>query len=352
MKIITNDGNLNVEDLDQFEISIETREFIDSQTEALAMFFSEEIDLTQMDLEDLGIDEKIIEELENCANALNKFENIERALAISEFLSTPLADIEESSYDENLFVCGNEEYLVLTDSEADDRALQSVKDLIDDIGITGFGEPAKSYAFDNFVQTEWFDEAMHEYNESYAYDIKSESASEPYLNRLHEEMVEKGILEEPEWPDEDDFESEEFDEEEPIEDDFDSEEEFEEAHNEWESAKEEFEEENSNSTKYEDARAAYESELESDIDNAMESFIEALDNDYDDGLDYYEQNFGKEEIAAAATNNNLFDEDAFAEWLVNENGRGTELNSYNGGEDSITITYSGEDLEFFIYRRN
>lgn len=352
MTIITQHGRIDFDDLEQFDISIDTQDFLDSQEEAIKLFFGDEIDLTKLDLEKLEVSDEIIEELENCAVAVNKFENIDRAMALAKLLDESLTEIDESSYGTHIYNYGNQEYQVLTDEEATEEAQESIKNLLDDVGITGFSEHAQDYAFNNFVDSEWFDDYMHSSNVSYADDIESEGASDDiYLNRLHEEMVETGILSEPEWPDEDDFEGEVFDEEEPDEDDFENTEDYEEALENWQNAKDEFDENNDDSA-YQDARDEYQSTLESEIENVKEEFADKLDDDYDDGIDYFKSNFGNEEFNDAVQKNNLLDEDAFVEWVVEQDGRGQSLNGYNGEEEEVTITYNGEELTFFIYRKN
>lgn len=48
--------------------------------------------------------------------------------ALAEFLDVEVKDLEVSSWDENTFVLGDQEYLVLTDEEADDAATERIKE--------------------------------------------------------------------------------------------------------------------------------------------------------------------------------------------------------------------------------
>lgn len=48
--------------------------------------------------------------------------------ALSDFLGESMDDIEQSKYDDSTFEIGNREYLVLTDVEADEKALESITD--------------------------------------------------------------------------------------------------------------------------------------------------------------------------------------------------------------------------------
>ena len=52
----------------------------------------------------------------------------ERKSALAAYLSIDIDDIEQSTYDDNQFEVGNSEYLVLTDSEADERVKSYIKD--------------------------------------------------------------------------------------------------------------------------------------------------------------------------------------------------------------------------------
>lgn len=48
--------------------------------------------------------------------------------SLAEFLRVDQEDIEVSSYDKNLFEYGNQEYLVLTDNEADERCKEQIEE--------------------------------------------------------------------------------------------------------------------------------------------------------------------------------------------------------------------------------
>lgn len=309
MNIKTQYGSIEYDDLDDFELSKKTLDFLKKQREAVELFFGDEIDLTDYDT--TFNDE--ITELAEVAIAENKFSEPERAFAIAEYTEKELNDIEESNHDEKLFDVDSEEYLVLTDEEADEEAKTRAKDLLDDIGIDGLSDNVKDHIYQNFVTTDWFDDAMKELNDSYAYDIKDEASSDSdmYVSRLHEEMVERGVMEEPEWPSEDDFE----------EDD----------------------------DAFEDATSDYRSELESEVEDKIDEFVEALNGDYENGLEYYQQNFGSEEVAEIVKNNDLLDMDAIAEYIIEFDGRGYTI-SPDYGEDSITIKYRNKDYEFYIYK--
>jgi hypothetical protein len=50
--------------------------------------------------------------------------------ALAKFLGYGTEGVEQSSYDENSFSCGREEYLVLTDSEADEKTREYILDSV------------------------------------------------------------------------------------------------------------------------------------------------------------------------------------------------------------------------------
>jgi len=119
----------------------------------------------------------------------------ERQIVLAQFLGLEeyeLDDIEEV-YDE-VYRFGNQEYYVLTDSEADEMAEKFLQEILDDGGIQIFTSSFFKHIIDNYVDSDWFDEAMYESYISYAYDIENESPNdEKFENRLEEEMAEAGV---------------------------------------------------------------------------------------------------------------------------------------------------------------
>lgn len=309
MKILTAYGSIDYDDLGEFELSEETLQYLESRKSASEIFFAHEIDLRDEDEEF----HSAIQEVAEVAIAENKFTEPSRAFAIADFCNTGFGSVEELRT--NSFEVDGAEYYVLEDDEADEMAKELAKSLLDDMGLEGMSESFKSYIYENFVNTNWFDDAMEESHSNYAYDIKSEDASsDEYVNRLHEEMVEKGVMDDPEWPDESDFEDDE--------------------------------------DGYETARDEYRDKLESEVEDNIDDFVKAMSDDYDNGLDYWRQNFGSEEIAEIVNKNNLVDYDEVAEYIVQQDGRGPSIASYDSDEHYIKITYRGDSYEFYIYRTN
>ena len=114
--------------------------------------------------------------------------------------------------DENTFEVDGAEYLVLTEDEREEEFYNYQTSLIEDMGLDAFSEWAQDYIIDNFVDEEWFIEAMREHFEYYISDIREEPADdEKFENRLQEEMAEIGC------EDEEDFLNYHCSLEEPIE---------------------------------------------------------------------------------------------------------------------------------------
>ena len=101
---------------------------------------------------------------------------------------------------ENTFEVDGAEYLVLTEDEREKEFYNYQESLIEDMGLDAFSGWAQDYIIDNFVNDEWFMEAMKEHFEYYISDIREEPAdNEEFENRLQEEIFECGCK------DEDDF---------------------------------------------------------------------------------------------------------------------------------------------------
>lgn len=349
LTINTKFGPLEYDDIDLNELSPELRNFINKIHDAAGLFFTDAVDMDEFD-DNSGVFDEAIETL----IMQGKFTEPLRAIAVAKHTGNDLSDITENDEFTFEIESSNETYLVLTDEEADEKALEYNKDILDELGI----EDLHPYVYMDYIESEWFDDAMHEYNKSYAYDIKNENSDDTYINRLHEEMVSKGILSEPEWPDESDYEyvREEFDEDEPQESDFDSSDDYEEAYADWQTAETEFNEEQDRleteaEEEYESAKDEYRTELENDVDNSIDEFIEALNGDYENGIEYWKSNFGEEELARIAKEKDLIDYDGLADYLLETDGRGV-LAGYDGQEYSEDVTFKGISETFYIYRTN
>ena len=92
---------------------------------------------------------------------------------------------------ENTFEVDGAEYLVLTEDEREEEFKAYQESLIEDMGLESFSDWAQDYIINNFVNDEWFMEAMRESFEYYISDINEEPADdEKFENRLQEEISE------------------------------------------------------------------------------------------------------------------------------------------------------------------
>lgn len=96
-------------------------------------------------------------------------------------------DTESPSYWDEYSVDG-EDYLVMTEDEADDALKEDLENFIDDLGIDGFTPQFQDWIKENAIDQDWFEEACEESERFYAEDIQSEEG------RLVEECIEAGII--------------------------------------------------------------------------------------------------------------------------------------------------------------
>ena len=102
---------------------------------------------------------------------------------------------------ENTFEVDGAEYLVLSEDEREKEFYNYQESLIEDIGLNSFTEWAQDYIINNFVNDEWFMDAMVEYYGDYILGLNEELADdEKFENRLEEELAnyncedEEGLL--------------------------------------------------------------------------------------------------------------------------------------------------------------
>ena len=288
------------------EFSNEAADLIGRTYAASQIFFAEDIDITDLELDDDIIDELV----EVVASA--SYNNVSKALAIKQFTGADLSKIFE--YPSGEFVINNAEYLVLDDAEATKKAREAIRDYLNEIDLDSFAEIIRRYAKDNFVDPQWFEEAMVISSKSYARDIQYEYAEKPYLNRLHKEMVELGIMDEPEWPEEPEKDQEDYDE----------------AYEEWEAAAKEY-------------IAELKDEIKNKIDEFTEKRIESEDS-YTGSIN------NSNSWYHLLKDTGIIDVDKLVDWILSEDGRGTWLANYNQIENEETVTYKGETKTYYIYR--
>lgn len=227
-----------------------------------------------------------------------KIDEKDRIEALAQFLGLDEEEKEDIEVDDETLTYGREEYLVLTDSEADDWFERYQKDLWDDMGIQSFSESFQDWIINNALDKSWFEDAMDESNRFYCEDIADERSRE-FDNRLVEECYERGLI------DDDDFEEDE------------------------------------------DGDVDHE-QCKKDNDDLIELMVEDMNNDYDDPVEWYKDNFGEEDLSRVAIEKNLVDLDEVIEEVKSSDGRGATLSSYDGEENSEKV--NGE--YFYIYRTN
>ena len=84
--------------------------------------------------------------------------------------------------------------------------------IIDDLGLESFTESFRDWIYNNATDTGWFEDALRESQEFYVEDIEEETyGQDKYANRLIEELVDAGIL------DDEDLVPEDEEDEDPYE---------------------------------------------------------------------------------------------------------------------------------------
>lgn len=103
-------------------------------------------------------------------------------------------DFPEEGYSDDVIEFEGCEYLVVTEDKAEELAIESIHNLIDDMGLQSFSEGFQSWIINNCLNEEWFEDAMRESYEFYMNDIREEDCCEDEegneTNRLTEEMEE------------------------------------------------------------------------------------------------------------------------------------------------------------------
>lgn len=230
---------------------------------------------------------------------------MEKIEALALYLDVNVNDIEELY--ENTFVITDEdsefheqEFVVYTDYEADEAVKEDLENLVDDMGWI-FNLPIESYIHNDT----WFDDAKHESNEFYAYDIMNES-DDVYESRFVAECVERGII--------------------PTDDGW-------------------FEED-------EDGKLTIVKSIDGTSDaiygaeDFVDEFVESLDSDYEDSYEWFIDTFGESELKYFINEGRLsIDFDKLAEDVIWYDGRGNSLSSYDGTEHEL-------EGDYYAYRVN
>lgn len=185
-----------------------------------------------------------------------------------------------------------EEYIVADHDAARELAEEDVREVYNDLGLESFAPDYKDYVLVNFVKDEPFWDAMHESNESYVDDIKSEG-SDKYESRFVEELVERGIASN------DDLEE----------------------------------------------RNGVISLKDGLMDDMTDKLVESMDENYDDATQWFINNFGEEEFKDFAERNNALDVDRMVSDVVDTDGIAHFISSYDETEIEL-------DDDMYAYRIN
>ena len=112
---------------------------------------------------------------------------------LAEYRGVEVTDIVQSTFNPNLFaIDGSEEWLVYENKyDAEDAAVEQVKNLLDSEGISFLNWECMSADIADFVDTEWFDTAKRENYEAYVEDIRDEWEDDD-KTRLEVEMENAG----------------------------------------------------------------------------------------------------------------------------------------------------------------
>lgn len=190
---------------------------------------------------------------------------------------------------------GNQEWLFLDDTEADMEAERSIQDLIDDVGVTSIN------GWENYIDSDFFDDAMEESNRFYAENIANER-SRRFENRLVEECYDNGLIDD---------------------DDFDKQREF-------------GIEEETDEIDYDNCLL--------DNDELIDRLVDYMNSRERDSVEWYRSNFGNEQLSEMAIQNNAVNMDELIHYVIDSNGRGHILSSYDGNEYDFN--------NIFYYRTN
>ena len=111
-----------------------------------------------------------------------KIDENTRLKALRELTDNWMDDIEE--IDTNQYEINGEQYLVVTDEEADKIAKTSVLELLDDMGLDAMSENAQEYVLSHFIDETFINNLAQEYADSIVDDTNYELDDEEKLDLL------------------------------------------------------------------------------------------------------------------------------------------------------------------------
>jgi len=252
-----------------------------------------------------------------------------------------LDDIEEEKYSESYteYHTPIGTFTVLSDREADQAVVADIEALIDEMGLDAFSPQAQDYIENNCLDeaTCYLEDIMRESFESYYNDIESEPSSYSFFeNRLQEELFDMDDTVSP-YPltyVDNVIQVRYFHEDENMKlgrllDDYGLDIDTYDEITEW------FD--------------SYEDNKEYLIDKAVDTKI----NEYDSAVDWVRNDFGEEAIKTYIKDGTIrFDYEAIAEYIIDEDGRGSSLSHWDGEEIELTNDFYAYKQDDGVYERD
>lgn len=226
--------------------------------------------------------------------------------ALLQFLDKDPDDEDEwnkvgvESYNDNVYYydSNHDDFLICTDEEADEEFETSIENLVDDIGLDAFSGYARDHIVENYCDEDVINEYYQNDVRAYAEDINTETdpvevevedengdmVTITCNNRLFGECLENDIIAA------DDFTTADFDE---------------------------------------DGDYIGDKDL---VELYCDHFQTPADQGYDSGYEWLEFSFGKDFANKFIEDNDAIDWEGVVEYVKSEDGRGGELNSYDGKE--------------------
>lgn len=220
-----------------------------------------------------------------------------RIIQLANYLGIKYDDIEDEGHNLYSINGGEEEWYVLTEEEADEKAREYLWNLIDDVG----SELIEDGRLDNYINEDGLMDWIHDDEESIVYDMNDDELVEDCLNA---ELVEE----------EDVYE---VDEEASLQ----------------------------------EGEIVYSTNIRDDLDldDLREQLIEKRCDDIDDPVDYMRWNFGRDWVNELGLDDYI-DWDSWIDDVISYDGVGSQIASYDGGEEELGKDRSGNYL--YGYRVN
>jgi hypothetical protein len=238
-------------------------------------------------------------------------------------------------YGLTMFEYGGAEYAVGTESETEEAAKEAVRNLLDDIGIEGFN----GGFVENFIDE---DEVENYIRNFFDYDVRENP--DVYLDDEYKELSrsqEKEIIE---------LQEEERNVHQQIQS-------LQEEKNNLDDESEDLEEEiDEKISELEERISEIDDEIEQIKDNpdgdyseeGIENMIDEMVSDYTRNPENFVSNYIGMEYMEWLKDNNMINEDAFIDGIVDSDGYGASLNTYDGSYDVVNV----QGTDYYVMRTN